>query len=56
MMYYVICLPPLPPVPFPGKIATGHKVRIMGPNYVPGQKKDLHIKAVQRTVMCMGRK
>lgn len=41
---------------FSGKIATGQKVRIMGPNYVPGQKKDLHIKAVQRTVMCMGRK
>lgn len=28
----------------------------MGPNYVPGQKKDLYVKAVQRTVLCMGRR
>lgn len=35
---------------------TGAKVRIMGPNYVPGQKKDLYIKTVQRTVLCMGRR
>jgi hypothetical protein len=28
----------------------------MGPNYVPGEKKDLSIKSVQRTVLCMGRK
>ena len=41
---------------FSGKIATGRKVRIMGPNYVPGQKKDLYIKTVQRTVLCMGRR
>jgi len=41
---------------FAGRIATGSKVRIMGPNYVPGEKKDLFIKAVQRTVLCMGRK
>ena len=27
----------------------------MGPNYVPGQKKDLYVKNVQRTVLCMGR-
>jgi elongation factor 2 len=32
------------------------KVRIMGPNYVPGSKKDLYVKTVQRTVLCMGRK
>lgn len=25
---------------FSGKIATGCKVRIMGPNYVPGKKED----------------
>ena len=25
---------------FSGKIATGQKVRIMGPNYVPGKKAD----------------
>lgn len=28
----------------------------MGPNFVPGEKKDLHIKNVQRTVLCMGRR
>jgi hypothetical protein len=28
----------------------------MGPNYVPGEKKDLTVKSVQRTVLCMGRK
>jgi elongation factor 2 len=28
----------------------------MGSNYVPGEKKDLYNKAVQRTVLCMGRK
>ncbi|KAI8476985.1 MAG: elongation factor 2 [Monoraphidium minutum] len=41
---------------FSGTISTGKKVRIMGPNYVPGEKKDLAIKSVQRTVLCMGRK
>ncbi len=41
---------------FSGRIATGRKVRIMGPNYVPGTKKDLYVKTVQRTVMCMGRR
>jgi elongation factor 2 len=41
---------------FSGTIATGKKVRILGPNYVPGQKKDLYIKTVQRTVLCMGRR
>jgi elongation factor 2 len=41
---------------FAGTVGTGMKVRIMGPNYVPGQKKDLYIKAVQRTVLCMGRR
>ncbi len=28
----------------------------MGPNYIPGQKKDLYVKTIQRTVLCMGRK
>ena len=28
----------------------------MGPNFVPGQKKDLYVKTVQRTVLCMGRR
>jgi hypothetical protein len=32
------------------------QVRIMGPNYEPGTKKDLYVKSVQRTVLCMGRK
>ncbi|KAI3426362.1 hypothetical protein D9Q98_008734 [Chlorella vulgaris] len=41
---------------FAGRIATGKKVRIMGPNYVPGTKKDLYVKTVQRTVLCMGRR
>eukprot|EP00270_Netrium_digitus_P011688 TRINITY_DN372_c0_g1_i2.p1 TRINITY_DN372_c0_g1~~TRINITY_DN372_c0_g1_i2.p1 ORF type:complete len:860 (-),score=274.97 TRINITY_DN372_c0_g1_i2:458-2989(-) len=41
---------------FAGRVFTGMKVRIMGPNYVPGQKKDLYVKSVQRTVVWMGRK
>jgi elongation factor 2 len=40
---------------FSGKIATGQKVRIMGPNYVPGKKSDLWVKNVQRTLIMMGR-
>uniref|UniRef100_A0A803QUI6 Tr-type G domain-containing protein n=1 Tax=Cannabis sativa TaxID=3483 RepID=A0A803QUI6_CANSA len=36
---------------FAGKVSTGMKVRIMGPNYVPGEKKDLYVKSVQRTVI-----
>ncbi|CAM6059149.1 unnamed protein product [Sphagnum tenellum] len=31
---------------FAGKVATGMKVHIMGPNYVPGGKKDLYTKSV----------
>lgn len=41
---------------FAGTVRTGRKVRIMGPNYVPGEKKDLFVKSVQRTVLMMGRK
>merc|ERR1719443_2239264 len=41
---------------FSGTIAAGMKVRIMGPNYIPGQKKDMYLKSVQRTVLCMGRR
>ncbi|EFH39526.1 hypothetical protein ARALYDRAFT_359025 [Arabidopsis lyrata subsp. lyrata] len=41
---------------FSGKVATGMKVRIMGPNFVPGEKKDLYVKSVQRTVIWMGKK
>lgn len=37
------------------KVATGMKARIMGPNYVPGKKEDLYEKAIQRTILMMGR-
>jgi elongation factor 2 len=40
---------------YSGTIATGMKVRIMGPNYVPGKKDDLFIKSIQRTILMMGR-
>jgi elongation factor 2 len=40
---------------FSGTIATGQKVRIMGPNYKPGKKDDLYEKTVQRTVLLQGR-
>jgi elongation factor 2 len=40
---------------FSGKVCTGMKARIMGPNYVPGNKADLYEKAIQRTVLMMGR-
>jgi len=40
---------------FSGKVGTGQKVRIMGPNYVPGKKEDLYEKPIQRTILMMGR-
>merc|ERR1711902_188637 len=40
---------------FSGRIATGQKVRIMGPNFVPGKKEDLYEKSIQRTILMMGR-
>jgi len=40
---------------FSGKIATGQKVRMLGPNYVPGKKTDLWVKNIQRTIIMMGR-
>ncbi|EDW10785.1 eukaryotic translation elongation factor 2 isoform X2 [Drosophila mojavensis] len=40
---------------FAGKVVTGQKCRIMGPNYVPGKKEDLYKKSIQRTVLMMGR-
>merc|ERR1719443_2221474 len=40
---------------FSGTVKTGQKVRIMGPNFVPGGKEDLNIKNIQRTVLMMGR-
>jgi len=41
---------------FSGVISTGQKVRIMGPNYKPGNKADLNVKNIQRTVIMMGGK
>jgi elongation factor 2 len=40
---------------YSGRVKTGQKVRIMGPNYTPGSKTDLWIKNVQRTLIMMGR-
>lgn len=40
---------------FSGTVATGQKVRIMGPNYRPGKKEDLYEKSIQRTILMMGR-
>ena len=40
---------------FAGTVRSGLKVRIQGPNYVPGKKEDLYIKAIQRTILMMGR-
>ena len=31
---------------FSGTVAAGQKGRIMGPNYTPGSKTDLHIKPI----------
>jgi elongation factor 2 len=41
---------------FAGTVRSGLKVRIQGPNYTPGKKDDLFIKAIQRTVLMMGGK
>lgn len=41
---------------FAGTVATGQKVRIMGPNYKPGSKTDLNVKNIQRTVLMMAGK
>jgi len=41
---------------FSGTVKTGQKVRIMGPNYIPGKKNDLAIKNIQRALLMMGRK
>ncbi|KAI0782507.1 elongation factor 2 [Irpex lacteus] len=40
---------------FSGTIRAGPKIRIQGPNYVPGKKEDLFIKSIQRTFIMMGR-
>ena len=41
---------------FSGTIKSGEKVRILGPQYVPGKQRDLNIKTVQRVVVMMGKK
>jgi elongation factor 2 len=40
---------------FSGKVASGMKARIQGPNYIPGKKDDLYEKSIQRTILMMGR-
>jgi elongation factor 2 len=40
---------------FSGTVRSGPKIRIQGPNYVPGKKDDLFIKSIQRTILMMGR-
>jgi elongation factor 2 len=40
---------------FSGTVKTGQKVRMLGPNYVPGKKTDLWVKNIQRTIIMMGR-
>lgn len=41
---------------FSGTVATGQKVRIMGPNYQPGQQRgeQLYVASVPRTLVMMG--
>jgi len=41
---------------FSGKVVTGAKARIMGPNYEAGKKEDLYEKNIQRVVIMMGAK
>ncbi len=40
---------------FSGTAKAGPKVRIQGPNFVPGKKEDMFVKSIQRTVLMMGR-
>jgi len=40
---------------FAGKVSSGLKSRIYGPNYCPGKKDDLFEKTIQRTILMMGR-
>ena len=41
---------------FSGTVSAGQKVRIQGPNYLPGSNTDLNVKSIQRTVIMMGGK
>lgn len=36
---------------FSGAVSSQLKCRIMGPNYIPGQKDDLYIAPIQRYIM-----
>lgn len=38
---------------FSGTLKTGQKVRVLGPNYVPGKKDDLHMKSVTQACITM---
>ena len=40
---------------FSGRIVSGLKCKIMGPNYIPGKKEDTTEKTIQRTILMMGR-
>jgi elongation factor 2 len=40
---------------FSGTVRAGPKIRIQGPNYLPGKKEDLYVKSIQRTMLMMGR-
>jgi len=40
---------------FSGTVAAGQTVRILGPDYVHGGKRDLYLKKIQRTLLMMGR-
>jgi len=40
---------------FSGKVMSGMKARIQGPNYIPGKRDDLYEKSIQRTILMMGR-
>jgi len=40
---------------FSGTVKTGQTVRIYGPDYKRGKKRDLYVKKVQRTLLMMGR-
>merc|ERR1711959_165061 len=42
--------------PLDDSCATGMKARIMGPNYVPGQKSNLYQKSIQRVMLMMAGK
>merc|ERR1711988_671757 len=61
LMVYISKMVPPPDNPrfvafgrvFAGTIRTGQKARIMGPNYIPGKKEDLHNKPIQRVMLMM---